>query len=114
MTNEIEEVLDQLRAYELCDRAVVPASVVIKWSKTLQRLRQQTPATDANGSPSEVDRSVSWTGLPGFAELRSRCQFAKISWMRRSLDPAWPGANDAFNLVLRWIDELEADAKSGS
>jgi hypothetical protein len=72
-----------------------------------RQAEQQPEPADAAGCKSEMDRSVQGTDLrSGFAELRARCKYAKISWMRRSLDPAWPGADAAFDLVLRWIDEL--------
>jgi hypothetical protein len=81
-----------------------------------QKPEQQTPPTDANGSPSEVDRSVQGTGLPGFAELRSRAEKVKqraraerADFKARKMKYHEGASFGEFRLaveLLRWLDEL--------
>jgi hypothetical protein len=94
-------------------------------NETNQAMQQQPPATDAAGGKSEVNRSVSWTAQgAGFAELRARVFQARSEankWMRQAnaLADGNFGARSAarywaFDQVLEWLDELEADAKDAS
>lgn len=86
---------------------------------------QQPEPTSEAGCKSEVNRNVQGTDLrSGFAELRSRAFQARSEankWMRQAnaLADGNFGARSAarywaFDQVLEWLDELEADAKSGS
>jgi hypothetical protein len=85
----------------------------------------RTPPTTEAGCEGEIDRNVLGTvASTGFAELRARCRQARRDAFKHYYGVIFQttsgtceshrGRCEAFDEVIAWIDDLEADAKSGS
>lgn len=89
-----------------------------------EAVEQRSSTSDEAGCESQADRNVQVTAHAGFAELRSRAakhkedakHYQKIRSQAGHDKMAfyWQGNVLAFDCVLAWLDEIEADAKGAS